>query len=144
MKRNRTPKISEFIEGDYMLIDWKKINDFAKLTTDFNPIHTDMDYIEKKTLYNQPIAHGLIGVSLICALLGNTFKGIILKNQMIDYIKPVLINTEVRALIRCLSIKRVNETYNNIEISFYVDLRDKDENIYLNGRMVMFMWGEKR
>lgn len=143
MKNDKKPIKKEEIKGEYVLIDWKKINDFAKLTNDFNPIHTDMEYIEKKTLYNEPIAHGQIGVSLICALLGNTYKGIILKNQIISFLKPININTKVRALVKCINIKRVNISYKNIEVSFYVELKDKKDNVYIKGNMIMFMWGEK-
>jgi len=143
MENKRIPRKDEIIRGNYTLIDWKMINDFANLTKDYNPIHTNIDYIDTETLYSQIISHGLIGVSLICALLGNTYKGIILKNMMIDFVKPVLINTEIKPIIKCLSVKSVNKIYKNIEISFYVDIRDKKEDVYLLGRVIMFMWGEK-
>jgi len=142
-KKDRKPKLNEIIEGEYNLIDWKCKTDFPTLTTDFNPIHTDIDYISKK-IHNQPIAHGQIGVSLICALLGNTYKGIMLKNQMLNFSKPVLINTNVKPEIRCISIKNVNTIYNNLEITFIVKLMDVKDNVFISGKMLMFMWGDKK
>jgi acyl dehydratase len=140
----RTPKINETIEGKYKLIDWKYINDFAILTTDLNPIHVDMDYIIKETVYNDPIAHGQIGVSLICALLGNTFKGILMKSQSLNFLKPITINTKVKPIIRCLSIKKVNEIYDNLEITFLVKLIGLEEKVFIAGKMIMFVWGGKK
>lgn len=143
-RTRRIPKINEEIIGEYVLIDWKKINDFAKLTQDFNPIHVDLRYIQKHTIYRTPLAHGIIGVSLICALLGNTYNEILLKSQTISFLKPVLLNTKVRAKVKCLNVFEVNKTYKNIEISFNVELIDEMNNIYIKGSMVGFMWGEKR
>jgi acyl dehydratase len=144
MNNERIPIVYEVIESGFVLIDWKFINDFAKLTTDFNPIHTNLEYITKKTIYNNPIAHGQIGVSLICALLGNTFKGIMLKNQSLNFLKPVMINSYVKSSITCLSIKEVSNIYKNIEVSFLVKLTNDKSLELIAGKVLMFMWGKKR
>lgn len=40
---------------------------FAHLTGDFNPLHVDPEFA-KKTPFGQPIAHGLLGLSLVAGL----------------------------------------------------------------------------
>lgn len=40
---------------------------FAGLTGDFNPLHVDREFA-KETPYKQPIAHGLLGMSLVAGL----------------------------------------------------------------------------
>jgi len=140
----RIPILDEIIEGEYKLIDWKYINNFAKLTTDYNPIHVDIDYITKETLYTNPIAHGQIGVSFITALLGNTFRGIMIKNQNLNFLKPVMINSEIKPIIRCSNITEINHTYKNLEITFNVKLVNNEGIKFISGKMIMFLWGEKR
>lgn len=40
---------------------------FASTTGDFNPLHVDYDYAGK-SVYRQPIAHGLLGISWVAGL----------------------------------------------------------------------------
>ena len=40
---------------------------FASLTGDFNPLHVDYEYAAN-TVYRQPIAHGLLGLSWVAGL----------------------------------------------------------------------------
>jgi acyl dehydratase len=40
---------------------------FAGLTGDYNPLHVDHEYV-KETPFKKPIAHGLLGVSLVAGL----------------------------------------------------------------------------
>ena len=40
---------------------------FAGLTGDYNPLHIDHEYV-KDTPFRRPIAHGLLGVSLVAGL----------------------------------------------------------------------------
>lgn len=43
------------------------VKDFAELTGDFDPLHLDEDFA-RETPFRQPIAHGLLGLSLVAGL----------------------------------------------------------------------------
>ncbi len=45
------------------------INSFARVKGDTNPVHTDPEFADKTRLRGR-IAHGMLTVGLICALLG--------------------------------------------------------------------------
>lgn len=62
----------EFKQGDQFfspvrIITEEDIKDFAGLSGDFNPIHTDPEYAEK-SIYGKRVAHGLLGLSLSSGL----------------------------------------------------------------------------
>jgi len=54
---------------------------FAQLTGDWNPIHTDVEFA-KTTPYGQRLAHGLLGLSFAIGLLDRTgaFSGSVIAN----------------------------------------------------------------
>ncbi|MFQ3657672.1 MAG: MaoC/PaaZ C-terminal domain-containing protein, partial [Anaerolineae bacterium] len=54
----------EFVEGQKMVTRGRTVTDsdlvqFAGLTGDFNPMHTDAEYM-KTSMFGQRIAHGLL------------------------------------------------------------------------------------
>ncbi|MEE9273548.1 MAG: MaoC family dehydratase [Robiginitomaculum sp.] len=57
-----------------MVVSGEKIDTFAKLSGDFNPIHVDEDFA-KATHFGKRIAHGALSASLISAILGNDLPG---------------------------------------------------------------------
>ena len=57
-----------------MTITAKKIDGFADITGDHNPIHMDAEYAAS-TPFGQRIAHGALSASLISAVLGNELPG---------------------------------------------------------------------
>ncbi len=46
------------------------INDFARATGDFNPVHLDQAYAEK-TMFKGRIAHGALSIGFLSTVLGN-------------------------------------------------------------------------
>ncbi|XWX05178.1 MaoC/PaaZ C-terminal domain-containing protein [Aggregatilineales bacterium SYSU G02658] len=57
----------EFVEGQKMVTRGRTVTDsdlvqFAGLTGDFNPMHTDAEYM-KTSMFGQRIAHGLLSLS---------------------------------------------------------------------------------
>lgn len=132
----------EIIEGEYVIITWKMVNDYAKIVGDNNPIHTCLKFAEK-TLFNEPIAQGFLTASLISALLGNTYKGIIYKNQQLDFLKPVRLNTKLKAVIKCIFLLPIFVVYKNYTAEFETKVIDEEGNVYIDGKAKMFIWGEK-
>ena len=67
LKLNQTDEMERKVtEGD--------IDDFAKLTGDDNPVHTNLDFA-KKTIFKQKVAHGFLSASLISTLIATKLPG---------------------------------------------------------------------
>ena len=83
----------------------KLINEFANVTSDYNPIHLDESYASK-TVFGRRIAHGMITASFISAVLGNEFpgKGTIYMEQNLKFIAPVFVGETLEILVKILAI----------------------------------------
>jgi len=83
----------------------KDINDFARVTGDFNPLHLDQAYAEK-TIFKGRIAHGLLSVGLLSTVLGNILPGhgTIYLSQEIKFLAPVRIGDTITAKVEVLEL----------------------------------------
>ena len=81
------------------------INDFAKVTGDFNPVHLDQAYAEK-TVFKGRIAHGLLSVGLLSNVLGNILPGhgTIYLSQEVKFLAPVRIGDTITARVEVLEL----------------------------------------
>ena len=81
------------------------INDFAKATGDFNPVHLDQAYAEK-TMFKGRIAHGLLSVGLFSNILGNILPGhgTIYLSQEVKFLAPVRIGDTITARVEVLEL----------------------------------------
>jgi len=81
------------------------INDFAKATGDFNPVHLDQSYAEK-TIFKGRIAHGLLSVGLLSNILGNILPGhgTIYLSQEVKFLAPVRIGDTITATVEVLEL----------------------------------------
>ena len=81
------------------------INDFAKVSTDYNPIHLDEKYA-KQTIFGKRIAHGMIAASFISAVIGNDFpgNGTIYMGQTLKFLAPVFIGETLSIVVRIIEI----------------------------------------
>jgi len=81
------------------------INDFAKATGDFNPIHLDQMYAEK-TYFKGRIAHGVLSVGYISSVLGNLLPGPggILLSQDVKFLAPVRIGDIITAKVEVIEL----------------------------------------
>jgi 3-hydroxybutyryl-CoA dehydratase len=98
LKIGDSAQISKTItEGDIEL--------FARATGDFNPVHLDQAYAEK-TQFEERIAHGLLSVGLLSALLGNTLPGhgTIYLSQEVKFLAPVRIGDTITAKVEVLDL----------------------------------------
>ena len=66
------------------------ITEFAAISGDYNPLHTDDEYA-KSTVYKKPIIHGMFLGGLISRLIGMKLPGkySLLMNVVIEFKKPV-------------------------------------------------------
>jgi len=83
----------------------KDINDFAKVTGDFNPLHLDQGYAEK-TIFKGRIAHGLLSVGLLSSILGNILPGhgTIYLSHDIKFLAPVRIGDTITAKVEVIEL----------------------------------------
>jgi 3-hydroxybutyryl-CoA dehydratase len=81
------------------------INDFARVTGDFNPVHLDQGYAEK-TIFKGRIAHGLISVGLLSSILGNILPGYgtIYLSHDIKFLAPVKIGDTITARVEVIEL----------------------------------------
>lgn len=78
---------------------------FARATGDFNPVHLDQAYAEK-TSFKGRIAHGLLSVGLLSAILGNILPGhgTIYISQEIKFLAPVRIGDTLTAKVEVIEL----------------------------------------
>ena len=81
------------------------INDFARVTGDFNPVHLDQAYAER-TIFKGRIAHGLLSVGLLSNILGNILPGhgTIYLSQEVKFLAPVRIGDTITARVEVMEL----------------------------------------
>jgi len=81
------------------------INDFAKATGDFNPIHLNQTYAEE-TYFKGRIAHGVLSIGYISSVLGNLLPGPggILLSQEAKFLAPVRIGDVITAKVEVIEL----------------------------------------
>lgn len=79
----------------------QEVMEFARLSYDTNPIHTDAAYA-KTTLFGQLIVPGFLTASMFSAIIGTKFPGFgtIYLNQNMSFRQPVFPNQLVIAVVR--------------------------------------------
>ena len=84
----------------------KDVKQFAKLVGDENPIHID-DEFAKKTQFGKRIAHGMLGASLISAVLGMKLPGpgVIYLSQFLQFTAPIFIGDKITAQVIVVKIR---------------------------------------
>ena len=97
-----------------MIVDEEKINAFAELSGDFNPVHTDAEFAAS-TMFGKRIAHGALSASLISAILGNDLPGpgAIFVELNMRFRKPAFIDDEVTAHAE---ISEINEKSGRVKM----------------------------
>ncbi len=88
-----------------MVVSAEKIDTFAELSGDFNPIHVDEEFA-KTTMFGGRIAHGALSASLISAILGNDLPGpgAVFVELNMRFRRPAMMGDEVVARAEVLEI----------------------------------------
>lgn len=70
---------------------------YAELTTDFNPIHLDLEFAAA-TVFGRPIIHGTMGLNLLIQAIERTF-GTLPEPLDVDvrFLRPVPVGSTIRA-----------------------------------------------
>ena len=106
-----------------MEITGEKIDTFAELTGDKNPIHVDEEFA-KTTMFGQRIAHGALSASLISAVLGNDLPGpgAVFVELNLRFRRPAFIGDEVIAVAE---VAEINERNGRVKLTCYCDVNGK-------------------
>ena len=80
---------------------------FAELTGDRNPVHLDEEYAST-TRFGRRIAHGMLGASLVSAVIANELpgRGSVYLSQTLRFTAPVFLGDTVTARV---TVTRVRE-----------------------------------
>ena len=69
---------------------------FAKLTGDFNPLHTDPEFA-KSTVFQKQVVHGMLSASFISTVIGTSLpgSGALWMSQTLEFVKPAFIGDKI-------------------------------------------------
>ncbi len=81
------------------------VNDFARVSGDFNPVHLDQAYAEK-TPFKGKIAHGALSIALLSNVLGNILPGhgTIYLSHEIKFLAPVRIGDTLTVRVEVVEL----------------------------------------
>lgn len=93
-----------FIEEFF--IDQNRVNNFAKLSGDKNPIHINQEYAQN-SIFGKTIVHGIYVASLFSKILGNNLpgEGTIYLGQTLKFTKPIFVNEKVKIEVIIVNIR---------------------------------------
>ena len=100
-----------------MEITGEKIDAFADIIGDHNPIHVDEEFA-KTTMFGQRIAHGALSASLISAILGNDLPGpgAVFVELNLRFRRPAFIGDTV---IGRAEVAEINEKTGRVKMKCY-------------------------
>ncbi len=77
----------------------EEVNQFAQVTGDKNPVHTDAEYAAT-TMFKRPIMHGMLSASLFSKVFGTLFpgEGTIYLKQSLNFLKPMYVDVSYEAV----------------------------------------------
>ena len=99
-------KVGDAAEVSKTITD-EDVRAFAELTGDRNPVHLDEEYAAR-TRFGRRIAHGMLGASLISAVLANELpgRGTVYLSQTLKFTAPVFLGDTVTARV---TVRHVRE-----------------------------------
>lgn len=100
---------------------------YSTLIGDKNPIHLDSEYA-KQTIFEKPIAHGMLISSFFSKMISETFPGhgSIYLSQNIKFLKPCYIGETINVVL-----KLINKDKNKYELS--TQIYDNKETLLVDG-----------
>ena len=103
----------------------EEVNQFAKVTGDNNPVHTDPDFAAK-TMFKRPIMHGMLGAALFSKVFGTLFpgEGTIYLKQSLSFLKPMYVDVIYEAVF---TVKEMNKEKNRATVETLI--KDKSTGI---------------
>jgi len=114
-------------------IDQNRIDSFADVTLDHQFIHVNPEQA-KKTPFGSTIAHGLLIVSLLPHLVGESLVGVKGADVMLNYgydkvrfISPVKVGSEVRALCKVVEVYEKNPGQFVLKLDVTIEVKGEEK-----------------
>lgn len=106
---------------------------FAQLSGDFNPVHTDYE-MAKEGPFQVPIAHGLLGLSILTGLMARTglFEGSVIALLGVEewrFIGPIKFGDTIHVLIRIDSVRESKQGNRGIVIRTCQLINQRNETV---------------
>jgi len=104
-------KIGQVIKKE-KVFDKKAVEDYAKLTGDFNPMHFDEIYASK-TIFKKPIVHGPLVLTMVTTMFANELPGpgSVYLSHDVKYFLPVYYNDVITAVLEVVEINNKNHVF---------------------------------
>ncbi|MES2680526.1 MAG: MaoC family dehydratase [Bacteroidota bacterium] len=107
----------------------KEVDQFAEVTGDKNPVHTDAAYAAT-TMFKRPIMHGMLGAALFSKVFGTLFpgEGTIYLKQSLNFLKPMYVDTQYDAVF---TVREIIKEKNRAIVETVI--KDKDGKVCTSG-----------
>jgi acyl dehydratase len=104
---------------------------FAQLTGDWNPIHTDVEFA-KRSPFGERLAHGLLGMAFAVGLLDRTgtFSGSAIANLGVEewrFHKPIAIGDTIRLIVTITELRATSDGTRGIAGRRFALYNQRDE-----------------
>lgn len=133
--------MGEVVETPARTVTEADVVNFAGLSGDFNPLHTDSKFAAT-TQFGQRIAHGLLGLAFVSGLLGrlNLFDGTALAFVELrwKFLRPVYFGDTLRARQTVVERRETRSPKSGM-VTFQVDLVNQHEEIVQSGQRVLMI-----
>ena len=105
------------------------VNDFAKLSGDFNPLHVDDEYA-KSTKFQNKVVHGMLLASFLSRMVGMYMPGkhALYTSQSLEFPHPCFIDDEIT-----VSSVVIDKSQSTKIIKIESKITNKKNEILLNG-----------
>jgi acyl dehydratase len=97
-------KLGDIYENEFTYSQ-EEVNQFARLTGDFNPLHLDKAFAAT-TPFKEPIIHGFLAGSVFSKVLGTRFpgEGSVYVSQNMSFLRPMFVDKKYRAVFQVTAI----------------------------------------
>lgn len=119
--------------GDWRQVSQEDINDFARLSRDYQWIHTDVERAKAESPFGTTIAHGNLTLSIIDGLRPSLIEstgfklGVNYGWNKVRFPAPVPVGSKIRASVEVSSVEDVGGGWYQIITVIKVDLEDSEK-----------------
>lgn len=114
--------------SDWVVIDQKRINEFADVTGDHQWIHVDVERARAESPYGAPIAHGFLTLSLVPALGKDNFRlegaklAINYGLNKVRFLAPVPVDSRIRVRSQLADVAVVDDSTANLTVLHTIEI----------------------
>jgi acyl dehydratase len=120
------------------IISESMVNDFAKLSGDYNPLHVNEEYA-RQTNFKKRVCHGMLLTSFFSRLIGMYLPGkqALLFSQSLNFVNPCFINDKITIYGKIIS---KNESTKTIIVNTNITNQEKKKIVY--GEICVLLRGD--